>query len=342
MSPKHIVIFRIDNIGDVILNLPLAAKLKQRFPQCKVTFISRIYTKAILDASPWVDGFIDWADLQQMGDQACLDFLQQQQFDVILHSTPNRQMAQWAKQAHIPWRVGTIRKSYNLLACNRWIYYPNHRHQPTHTVLHNLKLLKPLIRDWKMDEAALQQAVALTPAAVLPSEWEGQLDSKRKKIVLHPLSNGHGKEWPLQRYQELVRLLPADRYQLFVSGTEAERERLQPLLAEPNVTDVVAKLSLPEFVTFLSRADGLIVSGTGPAHMAAALGIHVLTLFPPRSGALDWEITAEKWKPIGKLSDALCVNHLCTCRVKGDTPDDCSCMAEITAEQVAERLSAWF
>ena len=42
-TPKHILICRTDNIGDVVLPLPLAGYLKQRFPDARIGFLCRAY-----------------------------------------------------------------------------------------------------------------------------------------------------------------------------------------------------------------------------------------------------------------------------------------------------------
>ena len=52
---KNILIVRTDRIGDVVLTLPLAGIIKKHYPECKVTFLVRDYTKEILDNHPYID-----------------------------------------------------------------------------------------------------------------------------------------------------------------------------------------------------------------------------------------------------------------------------------------------
>ena len=63
-SPKKIVISRTDNIGDVILTLPLAGILKEKYPDCKIIFLGNSYTEAIVRVSVHVDEFINWEELK--------------------------------------------------------------------------------------------------------------------------------------------------------------------------------------------------------------------------------------------------------------------------------------
>ena len=56
--PKNILIVRNDSIGDVVLSLPLAGFIKKQYPDCKVTFLLRNYTKDIANDHPNIDDVI--------------------------------------------------------------------------------------------------------------------------------------------------------------------------------------------------------------------------------------------------------------------------------------------
>ncbi|MDP1615244.1 MAG: glycosyl transferase family 9, partial [Methylococcales bacterium] len=60
--PTNIIISRTDSIGDVILTLPVAAVLKQAFPDMVIGFLGTHYTKPIIDACAHIDVFIDKDD----------------------------------------------------------------------------------------------------------------------------------------------------------------------------------------------------------------------------------------------------------------------------------------
>ena len=60
---KTILISRIDNIGDVILTLPLCVLLKRELPNCRIVFVARRYVKDVFSFTPYIDSFLDWQDL---------------------------------------------------------------------------------------------------------------------------------------------------------------------------------------------------------------------------------------------------------------------------------------
>ena len=56
IAPKNLLLIRTDRIGDVILSLPLAELVKRHFPNCKVTYLLRNYTKCLAQNHPFIDG----------------------------------------------------------------------------------------------------------------------------------------------------------------------------------------------------------------------------------------------------------------------------------------------
>jgi len=127
--------------------------------------------------------------------------------------------------------------------------------------------------------------------------------------------------------------LPQDRYQLFLTGTATEGQLLEPLVREfPSLTDMTGRLTLDQFLSFISAADGLVASGTGPLHMAAALGIYALGLFPPIR-----PIHPGRWAPVGARAISFVKNIDCeACRKTGD----CSCIREIPPRELLGYLDA--
>ena len=63
---KHLLISRTDNIGDVLLTLPLAGILKQQFPTMKISFLGRDYVRAIIEHCAHVDSFFSYDALTQL------------------------------------------------------------------------------------------------------------------------------------------------------------------------------------------------------------------------------------------------------------------------------------
>jgi ADP-heptose:LPS heptosyltransferase len=171
----------------------------------------------------------------------------------------------------------------------------------------------------------------LTRLAALPADVEGLLDARRFNLILHPKSRGSAREWGLDNFRRLVDDLPPERYKIFITGTAADGQLLVPLLTEfPTLTDLTGRLSLSELITFISKADGLIAASTGPLHLAAALGIHAMGIYPPIR-----PMHPGRWAPVGPKAKVFVKALDCeACRRTGD----CSCIREIPPRAIEDYL----
>ena len=316
-----IIISRTDNIGDVVLTLPLAIYLKQQWPQACIIFLARDYTAAAILACPAVDQFICWDNLKTLPQKQAVATLKQLNADIILHVAPNKKIAQLAKQAGIPLRIGTNRRWYHWLTCNQLVNFTR-KNSPLHEAQLNFKLLKSLKLKTDFSLAEISTLQNLTPSTKINSKVEPLLDKNRFNLIIHALTNGNTKEWPMDNFARLIQLLPLDKFNIIITGTAKEKPKLKLLLqTELHVRDAVGKLTLDEFINLLSHAQGIVVGSTGPLHIAAALGIHCLGLYPAEKGK-----SPDRWGPIGKQARYLVANK---------------CMSEITPEQVAAIVQTW-
>ena len=53
--PQNIIISRTDNLGDVMLTLPLAGYIKSIVPEAKIYFLGKSYTRSVIEASRFID-----------------------------------------------------------------------------------------------------------------------------------------------------------------------------------------------------------------------------------------------------------------------------------------------
>jgi heptosyltransferase III len=327
-----IIISRTDAIGDVVLTLPVAGVLRSLYPDCRIYFLGRSYTREVVEACEHVDEFLNWDELKELPPAEAARAFEATGADIIVHVFPDKQIARLAKRAGIAQRIGTTNRIYHWWTCNRLVKL-SRRHSPYHEAQLNLKLAVPLgAKDlYTLDE--IGGFYGLTRLAQVPPAIAGLIDPHRFNLVLHPKSRGSAREWGLDNFSELIGRLPPDRFNIFITGTAAEGELVRPLLDQnPRLVDLTGKLSLGELMAFLSRADGLIAASTGPLHLAAALGIHALGIYPPIK-----PMHPGRWAPIGPRAAVFVKTIDCeACRKTGD----CACMRGIGPELLSSRLLA--
>ena len=325
----RVLICRTDNIGDVVLTLPLAGYLKQAMPGVQVDFLVRSYAAPVVRQSRFVDQVLaleDQLDPQRMFAEGG--------YDTVIFAFPNRRLATAARKARVANRVGTSHRLFHLMSCNRLAHFSRVRSQ-LHEAQLNFELLKPLgiVYIPSLDEIPALYGLA----APRTPEVDALAALAPFNVILHPKSNGNGREWPLVRYHELAQRMLDGGACFWVTGSAAEGELLAReapgLLALPNVRNLCGRLDLTGLAALIGAADGLVASGTGPLHMAAAMGRPVLGLFPPIK-----PIDPARWGALGSQAQSLCAPERCATCTGVET---CTCMAAISAAEVAGKVLGW-
>lgn len=333
--PGVVAIAQPANLGDVVSCMPMAGLLKRRWPETRVLLIGRPYTRPLVEACDHFDGFVDMAEVI-----ARPALLADHQVRVFLNPFLVKDLGLAAKAAGVPIRVGNLRRPRTLAWANRFIYQDSRRN-PLHQANMNLRHLRPLGIRAQLPLKDLSGLLGLRVREPLRPEYAALLDPQRFNLILHPKTHKNGREWHAEKFNRLIDLLPPDRFRIFITGRGPERDELQreccTLLSRPEVVDLIDTLDTPQLLAFIDRCDGLVSNGTGPLHIAAALGIHALGLFPGRARS-----NAQKWHPIGERAEAVSFREHCK-PGPGRCPmnysgQECSCMTGIDPEVVAQRV----
>lgn len=327
---RRILICRTDNIGDVVLTLPLAGYLKTRFPDVAIDMLCRPYAAPVVRHCRFVD-----RSLALGPDDDPQVMMEQGNYDTVIFAFPDRRLARAAKRARIRYRVGTSHRVFNWFTCNKLAHFSRVRSN-LHEAQLNFALLQPLGID------VLPALEALPSWYGLSAPHDDKVETLRadggRHVILHPKSNNNGREWPLDHYLTLARDLAAQAdLQLWVTGSAAEgqllREHVPELLDLPNVVDLCGRFDLDGLTALIGAADGLVASGTGPLHLSAALGRPTLGLFPPLK-----PIDPARWGAVGINSRVLSWPQTCF----GCTDvAACACMRAITPSMVSNVVLNW-
>ncbi|MBV2247210.1 MAG: glycosyltransferase family 9 protein [Lentimicrobium sp.] len=331
-SPQTLLISRTDSIGDVVLTLPMLGVIKQWNPGIRIVFLGQGYTRPVAEACTYIDDFIDW---KQMASQPFEEQLQQFKAigaDAIIHVFPRQEIARLAFRAKIPLRIGTSGRIYHLRTCNRLVVMSRKRSH-LHEMQLNLKLARHFIPHKPYPLSELTRFYGLNKLSALPAAYADLLCSEKFNLILHPKSKGSAREWGISNFEALTRLLSAEKYRIFITGTAHEGQMLNEasfFARTTEVVDLTGKLSLNDLIAFIAAADGLIAASTGPLHLSAALGRVTLGIYPPIK-----PMHPGRWAPLGEKADFLVANKHCNkCRQGGQ----CSCMIDISPQQVKEKL----
>ncbi len=326
---SKIIISRTDNLGDVVLTLPLAGYLKTQFPTTEIIFIGKKYTQNIINLCSYVDVFLDKDEI--INDNMILENIKA---DVILFVFPDKQLAKIAKKVGIKNRVGTSNRWFHWLYCNKLAYFSRKKSNLHESEL-NFKLLKRLSIDYHIELKNLWQYYGTKNISENIDENISQyIDKNKFNLILHPKSKGSAREWGLKNYEKLIEILPKNQFKIFISGVKEEGEliakELPQLFENQDVINLTGKLNMLQFLQFISLTDGLIAASTGPLHLAAFLNKLAIGIFPPMK-----PIHPTRWKPLGKNAHYFCIDKNCNDCKK---TQNCICMQQITPEEIKEML----
>ena len=330
LDTARILICRTDNIGDVVLTLPLAGYIKQRWPGATVDFVCRRYAAPVVEQCVHIDQVLTFDD-----DDEPARLFASHAWDIVIFAYPNRRLAKAARRAGVPERVGTSHRLFHWLTCNRLAHF-NRSRSNLHEAQLNFELLRPLGIDYAPTLAQIPSLYGLTaPQLAAADTLRAQAAFN---LILHPKSNGNGREWPLAHYEALARQLQAvPDVAIWITGSAAEGAILQReapgLFGMPHVRHLYGTVDLAGLTAMIGAADGLIASGTGPLHMAAALGRPALGLFPPIQ-----PIDIARWGALGVRAQSLAAPERCATCTGNAT---CTCMAAIGVDAVAAIVLDW-
>jgi ADP-heptose:LPS heptosyltransferase len=110
-------------------------------------------------------------------------------------------------------------------------------------------------------------------------------------VVFHPGASVEASQPAPADARAFVDALLAAGHRVVVTGTLAECPTTA-YVAAGGADDLGGWLDLPSLAAVLDRAECLVAPNTGPAHLAAAVGTPVVSLFAP-------VVPAERWRPYG-------------------------------------------
>jgi len=133
--------------------------------------------------------------------------------------------------------------------------------------------------------------VPLAPAfVVLPREewaenWAVEEVVARPMCVLAAGAGWGAKQWPVERFGELAKVLRARGFDVVVNAARKDEEIPLRVVAASDGAARMVVCNVSGLVALMRRTDLLVGGDTGPTHLAAMLGVPVVGLYGPTNPA---------------------------------------------------------
>jgi ADP-heptose:LPS heptosyltransferase len=315
---------RLDNAGDVLLQGPLVRAVATGAD--RVVFLASPQGTAAAELlpgvdevltwrCPWIDGDpppVDPADLAALTDRVRALGVDEAVISTSFHQSP-LPLALVLRLAGVA-RLSAIS-----------VDYPGSLLDVRHAV------------DDDLPEPERALSLARAAGFDLPAGDDGRLAVRRPLppveqpgpyVVLHPGASVPARAWPAQRCAEAVEALSDAGWRVLVTGGPGERGLTEAVAGSRGV-DLGGGTSLAEMAALLAGAAAVVVGNTGPAHLAAAVGTPVVSLFSP-------VVPAARWAPYG-VRTVLLGDQTAPCR--GTRARECPvpghpCLDSVTAADV--------
>ncbi|MEU1359268.1 HAD-IIIA family hydrolase [Micromonospora zamorensis] len=151
-------------------------------------------------------------------------------------------------------------------------------------------------------------------------------------VVLHPGSAASSRACPPEVATRIAGALTAAGHRVLVTGSSDERD-VTARVAAAGGTDLGGRTDLAGLAGIVADASAIVVGNTGPAHLAAAAGVPVVSLFAPTVPFGQW---GPYRVPTVRLGDAAAPcrdTRAASCPVPGHP-----CLSGIDPDEVVDAL----
>jgi ADP-heptose:LPS heptosyltransferase len=151
-------------------------------------------------------------------------------------------------------------------------------------------------------------------------------------VVVHPGVTAPARAYPPAAWAEVVQRLAADGWPVLVTGA-ADEQALTASVAGAVAIDRGGACTLPELAATLRRAVVVVAANTGPAHLAAAVGTPVVSLFAPVVPAVRWAPYTPDRRVLGDQAAACRDSRAKICPIEGHP-----CLTSVTPAEVVQAV----
>ncbi|TDP04166.1 ADP-heptose:LPS heptosyltransferase [Flavobacterium sp. 245] len=294
---KHIAVMRLSAMGDVAMTVPVLRAFVKQYPEIKLTVISRPFFKAFFDGIPNLEFFAFDEKERHKGFLGLLRLfkdLKQLEIDAFA-------------DLHNVLRSKVVSLLFALSGKKRATVDKGREGKKELTRAEN-KIFKQLPTMFERHAKVFSEIgfpvnlnnPEFPKKAVLSAEITDLVGENYQKLIgIAPFAQYDSKVYPLDLMQEVIAKLAENKDQtiLLFGGGKKEIEILDSL-SQPfkNVINVAGKIKFQQELKLISNLDVMLSMDSGNAHIAAMLGVKVVTLWGathPYAGFLPFNQSLE-------------------------------------------------
>lgn len=336
---KHIVIYRVGNLGDTVLALPALAAIRQRYPDAKLTLLTSPGSAQLVTAETVLDCFESLIDRSvsyipaEIKSSAGLQNLKQE----LLKTGPIDAFI------GLPLSMQTFSRSIQELFFAKFIgapiasgfgiiFPPVFKQAFCRTFPDRI----PETHQWLLTQLTWE-ASPVTPSLKPQPEFD---HVKKPFIAINPGAKLALKQWPRSFFIQTIKKIAAERPNLnfvLLGNPASEADLIQSIVdacPELPIHNLCGHLTIADTFQLLPEASAVLTNDTGLLHMA---GIANVPIIAPVSG----QFPAHLWNPPNAHPKTQILRHDVPCApcFRDECPySDEPCLTSIRADRVLSAI----
>jgi ADP-heptose:LPS heptosyltransferase len=318
---KRILIVRTDRVGDVIMITPIIREIRKTYPDCFLATLTNRNSSEILLNNPYLDKIII-DNLEKESFWVTVKELRKYKFTDGLLVLPTERAAYQMFFAGIKNRVGVGRKIYEVITLMKSV--SRNKYIP---LRHEADYCMDMARKIGVKSNNLSPEIFLTEDEIKDGKEflkENGVYTEDFKILIHTGSGNSSPNWSEERYLELINKLLINfgtkKFKIILTAHEMSKDFINKINSlDRRIINIEEKInSLRDLIKIINSIDLIIVSSTGPAHIAAALKKNAIVLYCHRpmncskiwgslhDKAIDIEVSNDHCRKYCKPDESIC------------------------------------
>jgi len=279
---NKIMILKLNAIGDAVLSLPMIDLLKKN-TNAQIVVVCGKDNFPIYNNQKFIDKLIvfDITNHNPFSLLKQIKILKKEKPDLVIDTSQSAYFSAALATYVGKYSIGFMNKSTP--SRNKVFDKIITLNPKKHMVFCYIDLIKPLKLNCDYKNISL---IRLNPSQGSMKKINQIIDKKYNYIGIHPSNNLVSREWPKEKYIELIKYL-INAYKntkiILISGSKIEKTKVIDLI-NCLPTDIKKYIipfnkSINDLIAIMTKLDLFIGNDGGPMHIAAAMGVPTIGLF---------------------------------------------------------------
>ncbi len=280
-APTSICLLRLSAIGDVCHALPIVRTLQAHWPETPISWVIGKTEYQLIGDIPDIEFIIFDKSKKNRAYSSLRQSLKHRRFDVLLHMQTSLRANIASLCIPAQQKIGFDRARAKEL---QWLF-THQKIAPSAQGQHQIDVFFSFIKSLGIQAKTLRWDIPIPQAAVTLARRI--CSSTQPTLVINACSSPSKRvqrNWSVEGYAQVIDYAAHTlNYQVILCGGPSAFEQQTgeqiSYLCQSKPLNLIGKTDLKQLLALLDRADVLITSDSGPAHIATAVGTPVIGLY---------------------------------------------------------------